>query len=67
MKSVEQVLRDMERENQPEQQLKRADAEIARLRKELDEYVKAEQIMIAAGLISEVKVGQAHEIVRSWQ
>ena len=34
--------------------------------KELREYIQAEQVMIAAGLVSEAKVKQAHEIVQSF-
>ena len=37
----------------------------ARLQKEVMEYIRAEQV-IAAGLITEQKVKQAHEIVQSW-
>lgn len=38
----------------------------ARLQKEVTEYLRAEQVMVAAGLITEQKVKQAHEIVQSW-
>jgi len=38
--------------------------QLERMRKELTEYIRAEQVMIAAGVVSEAKVAQAHEIVR---
>lgn len=38
----------------------------ARLHKEVMEYIKVEKVMIAAGLVSEDKFLEAHNIVRSW-
>lgn len=38
----------------------------AKLHKEVMEYVKAEEVLIAAGLISQAKVKQAHEIVQNF-
>lgn len=37
-----------------------------RLTAELREFIKAEEVMIAAGLVTEQKVKQAHEIVQSF-
>ena len=37
-----------------------------RLTAELHEYINAENVMIAAGLVSEIKVKQAHEIVQNF-
>lgn len=37
-----------------------------RITAELYEYINAENVMIAAGLVSEVKVKQAHEIVQKF-
>lgn len=41
------------------------EARIKKLEKELGEYIKVEKIIIAAGLLSEEKFEQAHELVRS--
>ena len=38
---------------------------IKRLEKELDEYIKVEECLVAAGLINEDKIKQAHELVQS--
>ena len=35
------------------------------LEKEIREYIRAEDVMVAAGVVSKHKVEQAHEIVRS--
>lgn len=39
--------------------------EIRRLRDELQEYITAEKVMIAAGKVSQATVEQAHELVRN--
>jgi uncharacterized protein YaaN involved in tellurite resistance len=39
---------------------------VERLIKELREYIRAEQVMVAAGLITDEKVKQAHEIVQTF-
>jgi len=41
--------------------------QIERLRAELDEYIRAEEVMVAAGLVSKDKVDQAHDIVRNFK
>ena len=38
--------------------------QMKRLRDELREYIRAEEVMIAAGIVTKQKVEQAHEIVR---
>lgn len=47
-------------------EIRQRDEQIKRLQAELHEYIKAEEVMIAAGLISKQKVEQAHEIVRNF-
>ncbi len=47
-----------------EKKLVEARERIARLEKELREYIRAEEVMIAAGVVSKAKVEQAHDIVR---
>ena len=41
------------------------DEKMERIQRELMEFIRAEQVMIAAGIVSEAKVKQAHEIVRN--
>ncbi len=48
-------------------ELLQRDEQIKRLHGELMEYINSEKVMIAAGLISELKVRQAHEIVGRWK
>lgn len=38
---------------------------VERLTREIHEYIAAENVLIAAGLVSKEKVEQAHEIVRN--
>jgi hypothetical protein len=48
---------DAQRIRQLEEALKRA-------RKDLDEYLATEEVLVASGLVSKSKVEQAHELVR---
>lgn len=48
----------------PESRIKSLEEHVARLTKEVREYIRAEEVMIAAGVVSKTKVEQAHEIVR---
>ena len=48
---------DAQKIRQLEEQIKRRDTE-------LREYIRAEEVMIAAGIVSKQKVEQAHDIVR---
>jgi hypothetical protein len=48
---------DAQKIRQLEEQLKRRDAELL-------EYIRAEEVLIAAGAVSKQKVEQAHDIVR---
>lgn len=48
----------------PDSVIRQRDEQIKRLRDELQEYIRAEEVMIAAGIVSKTKVEQAHEIVR---
>jgi len=45
---------------------KRQGETIERQSKELQEYYRVEDVIIAAGLISKDKIAQAHELVRSF-
>ena len=43
------------------------EARIQKLEKEIYEYIKVEQIIVAAGLLDKEKFEQAHEIIRSFK
>lgn len=58
-----QIITDLTRAEKDAQTIRQRDEQIKRLTADLDEYRKAEEVMIAAGLISKHKVEQAHEIV----
>ena len=50
---------------EPTEEERKLSEQIERLRKELHEYIHAEEVLIAAGLIAKEKVEQAHDIVRN--
>ena len=50
----------------PENRIKELQGVVQHLSKEVQEYIKVEKVMIAAGLVTEAKVEQAHDIVRSF-
>lgn len=58
----------MEKDTYEELQKKLADSEAKnkRLEAQLEQFRKAEDVMVAAGIVSKEKVEQAHEIVRSF-
>jgi chemotaxis regulatin CheY-phosphate phosphatase CheZ len=39
---------------------------IGQLTRELHEYIRAEEVLIAAGIVTKEKVEQAHDIVRDF-
>jgi hypothetical protein len=49
-----------------EKRIKELEDQVNRLSKEVRKYIHAERVMVAAGLVSEDKVKQAHEIVQNW-
>jgi uncharacterized protein YacL (UPF0231 family) len=61
-----EIIREMTKAEQDAQTIRQRDEQIKRLQAELREYIKAEEVMIAAGLVSKQKVEQAHDIVRSF-
>lgn len=56
--SLLSVLRDAQTIRQLEEQIKRLQAEV-------QEFFRAEKILVAAGLVSEARLEMAHEIVRT--
>ena len=46
--------------------LESSGAQIKRLEKEVTEYINTEKVLIAAGLVTEDKVKQAHDIVQNF-
>jgi pyruvate/2-oxoacid:ferredoxin oxidoreductase alpha subunit len=47
-----------------DKKLAAAHERIERLERELYEYIRAEEVLIAAGVVTKAKVEQAHDIVR---
>jgi pyruvate/2-oxoacid:ferredoxin oxidoreductase alpha subunit len=47
-----------------DKKLAAAHERIERLERELHEYIRAEEVLIAAGVVTKAKVEQAHDIVR---
>jgi hypothetical protein len=62
----ESIVKDLTRAEQDAQTIRQRDEQIKRLQADLREYIDAEAVMIAAGLIAKAKVDQAHEIVRKF-
>jgi hypothetical protein len=62
----ESIVKDLTRAEQDAQTIRQRDEQIKRLQADLREYIDAEAVMIAAGLIAKSKVDQAHEIVRKF-
>jgi hypothetical protein len=60
------IVQDMTRSEELSKQLRDRDEHIKRLTAEVREYINAEKVLIAAGLVSEEKVKQAHDIVQSF-
>jgi hypothetical protein len=58
------VVTEMTKAETDAQTIRQRDEQIKRLTREVREYIRAEQVMIAAGIVSKEKVDQAHEIVR---
>jgi hypothetical protein len=48
-----------------EKRIKELEDQVSMLSKEVQEYIRAERVMVAAGAVSETKVKAAHEIVQS--
>lgn len=63
-KIADSIVEGMTRSEELAKQIRDKDDHIKRLQTEVREYIRAEEVMIAAGLISKEKVEQAHEIVR---
>jgi adenylosuccinate lyase len=47
------------------QQIRQLQENLKRCREDLQEYIMAEKVMIAAGKVGEATVEQAHELVRN--
>jgi hypothetical protein len=62
----DKIAQEMTKAEQDAQNIRQRDEQIKRLQKELHEYIKAEDVLIAAGLIAKAKVEQAHDIVRGF-
>lgn len=64
MKPAE-LVREMTKAEGDAQKIRQLEAALKRARDDLDEYILAEKVMVAAGKISEATVRQAHEIVQN--
>jgi iron-sulfur cluster repair protein YtfE (RIC family) len=58
------ILVEMSKADKDAQFIKQLQEQIKRLHTELQEHIRAEEVMIAAGIVSKHKVEQAHDIVR---
>jgi ParB-like chromosome segregation protein Spo0J len=48
----------------PDSRIRQLEENLKRRESELLEYVRAEKVLVAAGHVTQTKIGQAHEIVR---
>lgn len=61
---AESVIRELNLADQQAERIKDLEEQCKRQQRELLEYIRAEQVMIAAGIVTEQKAKQAHDIVR---
>lgn len=54
----------MARSNDESQKVRQLQDQIARQVKELNEYYRVQEVLIAAGYVTKDKIDQAHDIVR---
>lgn len=59
----ESIVKEMTRAETDAQQIRQLKENLKRAREDLQEYITAEKVMIAAGKVSEATVRSAHEIV----
>ena len=59
----ESIVKEMTRAEADAQQIRQLQENLKRVREDLQEYITAEKVMIAAGKVSEATVRSAHEIV----
>jgi hypothetical protein len=59
----ESIVKEMTRAETDAQQIRQLQENLKRVREDLQEYITAEKVMIAAGKVSEATVRSAHEIV----
>lgn len=60
-----EIVNNMTRAEADAQQIRQLQENLKRAREDLQEYITAEKVMIAAGKVSEATVNQAHELVRN--
>lgn len=65
MRSEKQLMQELTKAEQDAQKIRQLEEQIKRQSQELMEYRNAEDVLIAAGLVSKHKIEQAHEIVRN--
>lgn len=61
----ESIIRDMTKAESDAQKIRQLEEALKRAREEVNEYILAERVMIAAGKVSEATARQAHEIVQN--
>lgn len=59
------ALSEMTKAEDDAQKIRRLEVALKQARDDLQEYITAEKVMIAAGKVSEATVAQAHELVRN--
>lgn len=59
-----QILDKMTKAETDAKKIRDLEDSVNRLRAEVLEFIRAEEVLIAAGLLTKVKVEQAHDIVR---
>lgn len=59
-----EIVEQMTRSEELSRDIRQRDEQIKRLQEELREYIYAEKALIAAGIVPEGKVNEAHELVR---
>jgi hypothetical protein len=65
MKDAGSCMADMTKGEADSQKIRQLEVALKAARDDLQEYITAEKVMIAAGKVSQATVEQAHELVRN--
>lgn len=61
----DKIVRQMESKQTEADRIRQLEVALRQAREDLQEYITAEKVMIAAGKVGEAPVAQAHELVRN--
>ena len=66
MSTEKTIINELTRAERDAQKIRQLEGQIKGLQINIREYVNAERVLIAAGIVSQEKIDQAHDIVRGF-